>query len=379
MFARTLNELRVKLAITIPSDSLLLIKEGRHMSEEEQRRLHLADKKHVRIFNEDQRISRRGKPSSHYQNLENPCFAMAFVFSRTKAGDRYYLPGASLRGVLRQAAERAIAERRPDLIVDPFAASGRHAGSDRAILAERERAEIEDVETVADRPDSVRIYRETRPIERCFGHTLLRGRWSIEDAWPEENRTPGVTIRDGVGIDRTTGAARDQIKFDFEALTSGTFTTTLTLVNYELWQLGLLAHALAALDGGDVRLGYGTRRGLGRVRWIVRELAFRWYPERPETKTANKQAVELVIPTLSALAGEASLMGDYGWHDAGLNVTLPLRYESRFPAGNWVLQPSSSSAKDGWNVTPWPQLGRLLSKGLAYESWTTPSVPKEEL
>ncbi|WP_298490094.1 RAMP superfamily CRISPR-associated protein [uncultured Chloroflexus sp.] len=94
---------------------------------------------------------------------------------------------------------------------------------------------------------------------------------------------PSLTIRDGVGIDRVTGAAarRERIKFDYEALPAGTtFKLRLEIdsrLSNEQRTLPLLAAALAEWEQGRGAVGGRVGRGLGAfslsdVQWIERDL-----------------------------------------------------------------------------------------------------------
>lgn len=89
----------------------------------------------------------------------------------------------------------------------------------------------------------------------------------IDDA---EVRLPNgmtIEIREGVGIDRHTGAAADSFKYSRAILPKGvSFPLEITLDCQadqspdELWQL------LMALEQGDIRIGAAKTRGLGKVR-----------------------------------------------------------------------------------------------------------------
>jgi CRISPR/Cas system CSM-associated protein Csm3 (group 7 of RAMP superfamily) len=360
MFARRLNELHLTLLIK-PDDALLLIKEGRHLegNNKEQRSFHRGE----HIARSPTRPRRReGGGTGDYDSPEN-CFDMAFVYSSTREGNRLYLPGSSLRGVLRSTAERIVGRWRPDLADNPF-------------------PDGEDDDNNTNEPppplSGDAIYRQAGPLARCFGHPTLRGRWRIADAWIENETTANVqmVVRDGVGIDRTTGAAKTSIKFQFEAVSSAVFKTTLVLVNYELWQLGLLAHVLSALDTGDVRIGYGTRRGLGRVRLSIADMTWRWYGYCPAAQDG-----QVTLPSLHALTERvrAQVAHDrlpapdaYGLRDAKQECTLPLSLDS---AGLWTegrLIAAASASQSAWNpvdwqAAPWPILGPLLPRVL--ETW----------
>ncbi len=379
MFATRLNELRVSLEL-IPIGPLL-IKEGRHLATEkgpsrEHGKVEIHKERHIverRLPREPQRKDLKGAQRDY--GHRDGTFDMACVHSTTSEGDRFYLPGSSLRGVLRSAAERLVGRWQPEWTQasDPF--TNRAEAWVRAKRREHRP------------PDGAAIYAHAGPIERCFGHTALRGRWTVEDAWitDEVQHPPRVLVRDGVGIDRATGAARESVKYQFEALISGehetVFRTTLTLVNYELWQLGLLAHLLAALDVGELRLGYGTRRGLGRVRVRVPKLAFRWFPPKAQTPKDG------LIPSLSALwelADKPENATAYALRDGDLRLVLPTQGASlhaTVPVPTWVVcpEPPPSPLQENspadlaayWdNKNPWPLLGVLLAQPIA--DWPSP-------
>jgi CRISPR/Cas system CSM-associated protein Csm3 (group 7 of RAMP superfamily) len=77
-------------------------------------------------------------------------------------------------------------------------------------------------------------------------------------------------VRDGVGIDRQTGAAAEHIKYDRAILPRGTklqgFTITAEVDASCSWQaLGMLLGLQNALKDGHIRLGAAKTRGLGKV------------------------------------------------------------------------------------------------------------------
>jgi CRISPR/Cas system CSM-associated protein Csm3 (group 7 of RAMP superfamily) len=94
---------------------------------------------------------------------------------------------------------------------------------------------------------------------------------------------PGLQIRDGVGIDRVTGAAarRERIKFDYEVLPAGTIFKLRLEIDPRLPDeektLPLLASVLAEWEQGRGVVGGRVGRGLGAfdltdVQWIERDL-----------------------------------------------------------------------------------------------------------
>lgn len=156
------------------------------------------------------------------------------------AGD-YYVPGTSLAGALRGwLLTRAIGE-----------------------LAAKEKEKIE------------RLWGWQ---EKSAGHASFV---LIEDARispPPGKQIVFTEIRDGVGIDRVTGAAANQIKFDRAILPRGTQLSFEMLV-----ELGgdaaqqnearfLTQQVLDALQKGRIRFGAAKSRGLGRVTVVKEEI-----------------------------------------------------------------------------------------------------------
>lgn len=114
--------------------------------------------------------------------------------------------------------------------------------------------------------------------EKSAGHASFV---LIEDARispPPGKQIVFTEIRDGVGIDRVTGAAANQIKFDRAILPRGTQLHFDMLV-----ELGgdtarqnearyLTAEVLQALQAGQIRFGAAKSRGLGRVTVLKKEI-----------------------------------------------------------------------------------------------------------
>ena len=190
---------------------------------------------------------------------------MSFV--RTSRPDRpepeIFIPGASLRGVLRSHAEKLLRSASSERICDPTQTK---RGAPNAACFAQESNTGEEI-------SGARAYRESCYACRVFGNTVLAGRARVGDLYPVETR-PLLERRNGVAIDRVTGAVA-QGPFELEILTDGWLEGRLTLRNYTLGQLGLLAGTLLDLGDGLLPIGYGKSRGLGRVELRFREVAFR--------------------------------------------------------------------------------------------------------
>lgn len=179
---------------------------------------------------------------------------LAFVRTRSGSSSTVYLPGSSLKGVLRSHAERILTTALgPRSAEDPF---DQEAERRTRAKAHREAGE---------RPAA---YRSSCEADRLFGSTEIAGRLSIADAIPvspESRQAANRTeIRYGVAIDRVKGSVLHG-PFEQEAVTGGAFRLRVTLENFELWMLALLLQAVQDLHQGFVQIGHAKTRGFGSV------------------------------------------------------------------------------------------------------------------
>ena len=229
MHKRILNELTIKF--TLEPDGPMLIKSGRDTAEDPT----LPDLNFVRSTH-----PRTGAPT-------------------------VFLPGSSLKGVIRSHAERLARSARPEGNIkwccDPF--------TDPCLKGEQKD------ETTAG------TYAHSCAACRTFGNTRLGSHLFLADAYPEGPVT--IEQRDGVAIDRVSGAVAAG-PFNMEVVTQGRFEATCRWRNFQLWQVGWLAIVLRDLQNGFVTVGSGRSKGLGRVR-LKYEQATVSYPGqlRPQT------------------------------------------------------------------------------------------------
>lgn len=173
-----------------------------------------------------------GRPSLDPVRPDAPC-----ARTPTAWGEVPVLPGSSLKGVVRSFCEKLLTARgvRPP-VCDP----------------------------AGQRPCRGERYENVCAACRTFGGPRLAGRLWFADALPwragasAAERTAAAAA---VLFDRRRSPSRASV----EAVSAGTFHTTLTLRNFAFWQLGLLGRALQALNDGTLALGSGRGRGLGRV------------------------------------------------------------------------------------------------------------------
>lgn len=190
---------------------------------------------------------------------------------------RPYVPGSSVKGVLRSAAERFLAGRglRVCDILDNDARCGGRG-----------------------REGSVQYEELCWPC-RLFGSPHWAGRLWAGDLVPD--RAVPTVVRDGVAIDRGELKAADRLKYDYEVVPPGVVLRGEVRVDdSEPGDLGLVLALWDLVDQGLVTFGGGASRGLGRLRVVepLRPLVWRassWQPgARPEELDAGALAGELV-------------------------------------------------------------------------------------
>lgn len=201
------------------------------------------------------------------------------------------LPGSSLKGAIRSHCERIARTVRPAgppaWCCDPFAddSCGKRAEQGRRDA------------TPAGR------YRDACLACRTFGNTRLGSHVRVSDAFPVGEVT--LEQRDGVAIDRVSGAVAAG-PFNLEVVTAGAFRATLSLRNFQLWQVGWLALALRDLGAGLLPLGASKSKGFGRMRlrYVSAEVS---YPGQLQAQAHGRDHSKHLYD-LSAFGN----LGDYG-------------------------------------------------------------------
>lgn len=229
------------------------------------------------------------------------------MFVRTGAVDAetVYIPGASLKGVVRSSAERVL-RTVGALACDPL---------DHRSRCHKEASELGDdiARARGDQGDphpQAAVHRMVCFACRTFGSQAIAGRVAFADAYPpagDRVRVNATERRNGVSIDRRTGGPAPGKLFEMEIVTGGAFETSIAMMNVELWQVGLIGIVLRDIESGFVRLGSAKTRGFGHVRLTPRAVLFEQTDPRRQTATPAGVAVlrrDLVKPY--ALVGGAS-------------------------------------------------------------------------
>lgn len=212
---------------------------------------------------------------------------------------RPLIPGSSFKGAFRAGVERLL----PNLAGNQFSTCQLAQGFPDCLSTNRERSQdynrvseaaargvamgIGDNETArADRDTLKRLRREhwigeglneSHLLElladylcdtcKTFGSVHLAAVTKFHDLLVKEPWAETTQIRDGVGIDRDSERAIDQIKFDYEVVPAQTeFDFRLTLESPSDRDLGFVAIGLQEFINGMIPLGGIRSRGLGQCR-----------------------------------------------------------------------------------------------------------------
>ncbi len=270
---------------------------------------------------------------------------MEFVRTWRNGQQVVYLPGPSLKGVIRSHCERIVRTvgegRSCNPVIKEKSCVGRHG--------------------LTQDDDAYKAHSRSCFICQMFGNTVLAGRVRTADAYPDgEVRTEE---RNGVAIDRVFGSVAVG-PFQMEVVTKGAFKTKIAIRNFTVAQLGLLALALRDLKLGRVGVGFGKSRGLGHVTLNFDKLTLR-YPRQPAERN--------VLTGVARLLDEDEA-GKYGYvTDDG----APFGYTSveedkstELPAGmalapddwgEWTLTVPGAQVEDVWKtcMTAWKKAIRL--------------------
>lgn len=221
------------------------------------------------------------------------------------ARNRPVLPASSFKGVLRSTAERILRSMQqsrspiqPPLADEPFV----HTIEELYSLAPHKKAAVASVEDMVEKrrilladipralvrdsellewleaqgmppPEADKIYPLLSPVSQLFGATAHAGLLRLDDA-----QVPASTNwrRSHVAIDRFTGGVGEGPFTEQLAPGDTSLTTVLTIENFALWQIGLMALIFQELNRGYTGIGGGVRKGQGHVRIDIPRVELRY-------------------------------------------------------------------------------------------------------
>jgi CRISPR-associated RAMP protein (TIGR02581 family) len=177
-----------------------------------------------------------------------------------------FIPGSSIKGVIRSQLERVLRslDTRTTLLwaCDPLS-NPCVSNTDKTNLVK----ELKDVPDENREKDfSQKIWDKSCTVCRLFGSPWLASRIAFRDArLAESTELLRITeIRDGVGIDRDRGAAKEGLKYDFEVVSpDAQFVISIIAENVEHWEIGLLLAILRPWQEGYMPIGGKSTRGPG--------------------------------------------------------------------------------------------------------------------
>ncbi|RME69893.1 MAG: CRISPR-associated protein [Chloroflexi bacterium] len=205
--------------------------------------------------------------------------------THAELGETVYLPGSSLKGAIRSHCEK-IGRTVGLNVCNPL---DMKSGCGHKLQRLSQQTEVSGAD----------LYHRLCPICRIFGHTVMSSHIQFSDAYPtpetvrQANRTEE---RDGVAIDRVSGAVAVG-PFQLEVVTRGEFEARMTLRNFQLWHVGLLAVALRDMANQWLPLGFARSRGLGRVSLTYRHLEIAYPGQFGQTDGRDFQGQILGVTT----------------------------------------------------------------------------------
>ena len=180
----------------------------------------------------------------------------------------FYIPGSSFRGYLSTKLERLLAKENNYRFV-----------TDSGILNEADVKLIFGYTNLQNEDDNIKDkvlenlgYDKNDKDDKEENYYSMAGKIHISDMFISSE--VDTIKRDGIKIDRNTGATKKGGKFDYDVLPPGTeFEFVMELDNIEDYQLDLIKLALIDILEGDL-FGGKISRGIGKCKLILNEVEF---------------------------------------------------------------------------------------------------------
>lgn len=203
------------------------------------------------------------------------------------------IPGSSLKGVIRTAAERlfhVLSEEKEGTKEVCYLIKGNDCNrQDKNILEDYNLKQGDHTELGQWLDDNI------CPICQLFGSNFRASKVSIKDASLTEeerkNDRQKTTVRHSVAIDRDKGTAKEGAKFDYEVVHKDVlFDFEMELDNVSTEELKLILVVLNEMSLERIQLGGNVARGLGRIKLINDEVkGFKFTNGKPKDKLGRKE------------------------------------------------------------------------------------------
>ncbi len=179
----------------------------------------------------------------------------------------YYIPGSSFRGYLSTKLERFLEEDNGIVLKDKNTNDKLNSADVKLIFGYTNLDGEKD--EVKNRVAKKLGYKDLKQID---SFKSMAGRIHIADM--KILSEVDSIKRDGIKIDRNTGATEKGAKFDYDVLPSGTkFEFVMELENLEKYQINLVVLALQDILEGDL-FGGKLSRGIGKCRLDIKEIEY---------------------------------------------------------------------------------------------------------
>ena len=255
---------------------------------------------------------------------------MEFVETYRAGESSIYLPGSSLKGALRAHCERIVRTLSGDSrdsskfwTCDPLVDRSSNA-SDLSCSKQLDEKNKARKRRHQQNLTGSECYTSSCTACRLFGNTVLASHIRIADAYPVDLADIRREERNGVAIDRIYGSVAAG-PFNFEVLTAGKFTTKITVKNFTIAQLALIALAIRDFDEQRVGIGFAKSRGLGHVNMKVKHVEIQ-YP----TATVHGGKLRTLGPLNKQFDSDKIVVG------AGALVSDDNRAAYKFPESDIV-------------------------------------------
>jgi CRISPR-associated RAMP protein (TIGR02581 family) len=216
---------------------------------------------------------------SGMERIEDPDMfpVRTFRIRNGKGEEEVFIPGSSLKGVIRSHSERitrTLRQGKEAACCNPFE-KDKNKKNEPDFACSSYFEEYKHQEEIK-KLNGMNAYRQSCLICRLFGSTENASRLIVRDAYLKDGCNVKFETRTGVGIDRFTGGASNGALFSLEVAINAEFGTQLYIRNFELWQLGLLAYVFKDFKDSIIPIGYGKSRGFGKVIGTVDKVEIRY-------------------------------------------------------------------------------------------------------
>jgi len=269
--------------------------------------------------------------------------------------DEVFIPGSSLKGVMRSHAEkitRTLRQGKEPGCCNPFEKKDNGKPDYACTSYFEEYKKKENIKKL----DAMRAYRMSCLICRLFGSTEHASRLMFRDVYLRDGSSATIEKRSGVGIDRFTGGVASG-PFELKVVSHAEFETQIYLRNFELWQLGLLAYVFKDFDNGLCSIGYGKSRGFGKVIGKVNRVELRYLGK-------NK-------PSVPNIRGIRKLLeeNEYGFYDKE-NKDFKVAELANSGGDEFGLRQIYSFADDARISSLWETVVPIWNKRVDDYQWT---------